>query len=46
MEARVAFNLLLDRFPDLHVDPAVPPTFMAAPDTTGVTSFVVRTSST
>ncbi len=42
MEARVAFNLLFDRFPALMLDPDASPTFMAAPDTTGVTSLPVR----
>lgn len=44
MEGRVALNLLLDRFPEIHIDPERPPAFMAAPDTTGVTSLPVRTS--
>jgi cytochrome P450 len=39
LEARVALNALLDRFPALHTDPAEPPTFFPTPDMIGVNSL-------
>ncbi|CAM5329191.1 cytochrome P450 [Streptomyces abikoensis] len=44
MEGRVALNLLLDRFPELHTVPGRPPAFMPGFDTTGVSSLPLRTS--
>lgn len=42
METGIVFNILLDRFPDLRVDPEVPPVFFGSPDFTGVRSVTVR----
>ncbi|RFS84177.1 cytochrome P450 [Actinomadura spongiicola] len=42
MEGRVALNELFDRYSEIHADPDKPPTFMQAPDTTGVTSLPIR----
>ncbi|PPS71771.1 cytochrome P450 [Streptomyces sp. MH60] len=44
VETRVVFNLLLDRFPTLRVDPDVPPVFFGSPEFTGVRSLAVRTA--
>ncbi len=44
VETRVIFNLLLDRFPTLRVDPDVAPVFFGSPEFTGVRSLAVRTS--
>jgi cytochrome P450 len=43
VETGIVFNLLLDRFPNLHVDPDTPPAFFASPDFTGVKSLTVAT---
>ncbi|HEU5471979.1 MAG TPA: cytochrome P450 [Actinophytocola sp.] len=42
IETRIVFNLLLDRCPDLRVDPDVAPAFFGSPDFTGVRSVWVR----
>ncbi|MEI5100560.1 cytochrome P450 [Streptomyces sp. PmtG] len=42
MEGRVVLNMLLDRYTELRTDPDKPPTFMRAPDSTGVSSLPVR----
>lgn len=42
VETGIVFNLLLDRFPKLRVDPDASPTFFASPDFTGVKSVPVR----
>ncbi|MFG2295511.1 cytochrome P450 [Streptomyces sp. NPDC048603] len=42
VETRIIFNLLLDRFPNLRVDPDVPPVFFGSPEFTGVRSLAVR----
>lgn len=39
LEGRVALNALLDRFADIRVDPADPPTFMTSPNMTGVSTL-------
>ncbi|EME63848.1 cytochrome P450 [Amycolatopsis decaplanina] len=36
LEGKTALNILLDRFPDLRTDPAVPPSFIPSPNMTGV----------
>ncbi|MEU8411238.1 cytochrome P450 [Amycolatopsis japonica] len=36
LEGKTALNILLDRFPDLRTDPAVPPSFIPSPHMTGV----------
>lgn len=43
VETGIVFNLLLDRYPRLRVDPDTPPVFFASPDFTGVKSVTVRT---
>ncbi|MFC6085295.1 cytochrome P450 [Sphaerisporangium aureirubrum] len=43
VETRVVFDLLMDRFPVLRVDPEVPPVYFDSPDFTGVKSVAVRT---
>ncbi len=43
VETGIVFNLLLDRYPTLRVDPDTPPVFFASPDFTGVKSVTVRT---
>ncbi|MEU2084744.1 cytochrome P450 [Streptomyces albus] len=42
VETRVIFDLLLDRFPRLRVDPETPPVFFGSPEFTGVRSLAVR----
>jgi hypothetical protein len=44
VETRILFEVLLDRFPVLRVDPDSPPVFFNSPDFTGVKSIGVRTS--
>jgi hypothetical protein len=44
VETGIVFNLLLDRFPNLRVDPDTRPAFFASPDFTGVKSVTVATS--
>jgi cytochrome P450 len=44
VETGIVFNLLLDRFPNLGVDPDTPPAFFASPDFTGVKSVTVTTN--
>ncbi len=44
VETRIVFNILMDRFPDLRMDPDNPPVFFGSPDFTGVRSVPVRTS--
>jgi cytochrome P450 len=44
VETRILFDLLLDRFPILRVDPDIPPVYFGSPDFTGVKSVAVRTS--
>jgi cytochrome P450 len=44
VETRIVFNILMDRFPTLRVDPDIPPVFFGSPDFTGVRSVSVRTS--
>ncbi|OXM53571.1 cytochrome P450 [Amycolatopsis alba] len=36
LEGKTALNILLDRFPHLRTDPAVPPSFIPSPHMTGV----------
>ncbi|HVK69580.1 MAG TPA: cytochrome P450 [Polyangium sp.] len=36
LEGRVALNILMDRFPGLHLDPDAPPEFIPSPNMTGV----------
>jgi cytochrome P450 len=43
VETRIVFTILLDRYPDLRVDPEIPPVFFGSPDFTGVRSVSVRT---
>ncbi|HVQ90991.1 MAG TPA: cytochrome P450 [Mycobacteriales bacterium] len=43
MEGAIALNSLLDRFPELHTDPANPPTFFPSPDLIGVRSLPLGT---
>ncbi|TPQ17470.1 cytochrome P450 [Streptomyces sporangiiformans] len=38
VETRIVFNVLMDRFPKLRVDPDIPPLFFNSPDFTGVRS--------
>jgi cytochrome P450 len=38
VETRIVFEVLLDRFPKLRVDPNIPPLFFNSPDFTGVRS--------
>ncbi|MBB5959241.1 hypothetical protein FHS29_005861 [Saccharothrix tamanrassetensis] len=42
LEGRIAVDILLDRFPDLRVDPERAPTFMPSPMMTGVRSLPMR----
>jgi len=42
VETGIVFNLLLDRFDRIAVDPDVAPAFFASPDFTGVKSLTVR----
>ncbi|WP_433262885.1 cytochrome P450 [Actinosynnema sp. CS-041913] len=42
LEGRIAVDILLDRFPDLHVDPELRPTFMPSPNMTGVRTLPMR----
>jgi cytochrome P450 len=44
VETEIVFNLLLDRYPTLRVDPDTAPVFFASPDFTGVKSVMVRTN--
>ncbi|WP_327318960.1 cytochrome P450 [Streptomyces sp. NBC_01235] len=44
LEARVALNALMDRFPVLRTDPDNPPTFFPTPDMIGINSLPLRTS--
>lgn len=43
VETRIVFDVLMDRFPVLRVDPDLSPTFFQSPDFTGVKSVPVRT---
>lgn len=43
VETRVVVDLLLDRYPNLRVDPDVPPVYYGSPDFTGVRSVSVLT---
>ncbi|TLS39534.1 cytochrome P450 [Streptomyces montanus] len=43
VETRIIFNLVLDRFAHLRVDPDVAPVFFGSPEFTGVRSLAVRT---
>jgi cytochrome P450 len=43
VETRIVFNVLLDRFPTLRIDPETAPVFYDSPDFTGVKSVTVRT---
>jgi cytochrome P450 len=45
LEGRVVVNILLDRFPQLRLDPAAPPAFMPSPDMSGVSRLPLRTRS-
>jgi cytochrome P450 len=38
VETRIVYNVLMDRFPKLRVDPHIPPLFFNSPDFTGVRS--------
>lgn len=44
VETRIIFNLILDRYPTLRVDPDTAPVFFGSPEFTGVRSLTVRTS--
>ena len=44
VETRIVFNVLMDHFPNLRVDPDIPPVFYNSPDFTGVKSVSVVTS--
>ncbi|GLF99145.1 cytochrome P450 [Streptomyces yaizuensis] len=44
LEAKVALNALLDRFPVLRTDPERPPTFFPTPDMVGVNTLHLLTS--
>ncbi|RKT56527.1 cytochrome P450 [Saccharothrix australiensis] len=44
LEGRVALDILLDRFPDLRVDPDLAPTFMPSPIMTGPRTLHLRTA--
>jgi cytochrome P450 len=44
VETRIVFDILMDRFPVLRVDPDIQPVFFGSPDFTGVKSVSVRTS--
>ncbi|MFI2782758.1 cytochrome P450 [Streptomyces sp. ALB3] len=44
VETRIVFNLVLDRFPQLRVDPDIAPVFFGSPEFTGVRSLAVRTT--
>lgn len=43
IETRIMFNLLMEHFPDLRVDPEILPVFFGSPEFTGVRSLAVRT---
>jgi cytochrome P450 len=43
IETRIMFNLLRDHFPNLRVDPDIPPVFFGSPEFTGVRALSVRT---
>ncbi|MEU5646729.1 cytochrome P450 [Streptomyces milbemycinicus] len=43
LEARIAVNLLLERFPELHTHPDVPPEFLPVDNTIGVTRLLLCT---
>ncbi|MGC0417345.1 cytochrome P450 [Embleya sp. AB8] len=43
MEGRIALNLMLDRYPELAIDPNEPPSFMPTPDFVGVRTLPLRT---
>lgn len=43
LEARIAVNLLLERFPKLYVHPDVPPEFLPVDNTIGVTKLLLCT---
>ncbi|MFD9889688.1 cytochrome P450 [Amycolatopsis sp. NPDC059027] len=42
LEGRIAMNILLDRFPELHTDPDAEPTIIPSPDFTGVWKLPLR----
>jgi cytochrome P450 len=44
VETRIVLEILMDRYPNLRVDPDIPPIFFDSPDFTGVKSLAVRTS--
>ncbi|WP_150207480.1 cytochrome P450 [Streptomyces venezuelae] len=44
VEVRTVFNALMDRYPNLRLDPDLPPVFYGSPEFTGVRSLPVRTS--
>ncbi|QIS10009.1 cytochrome P450 [Nocardia arthritidis] len=44
LEAKVALNVLLDRYPVLRTDPDNPPTFIPNPGMTGVQTLPLRTA--
>lgn len=41
METRIMFNLLMDRFPKLRIDPDTPPVHFASPEFTGPSAVTV-----
>lgn len=45
LEGRIALGILLDRFPDLRVDPDERPVFIPSPNMTGVSKLSLRLSS-
>ncbi|MGA4838478.1 cytochrome P450 [Streptomyces sp. G45] len=44
LEARIALEVLLDRFPDLRTDPANPPVLMGSPELTGPRTLPLLTA--
>jgi cytochrome P450 len=44
VETRIVFNILMDNFPNMRVDPDIAPVFYDSPDFTGVKSVSVVTS--
>jgi cytochrome P450 len=46
IQARIMFNLLTEHFPNLHVDPDVPPVFFGSPEFTGPSALTVRATAT
>lgn len=44
MQGRIAFNVLMDRYPVLRTDPDDPPRFFASPDFIGLQSLPILTS--